>query len=184
MENGGPRTQFRIPPSRPSKSVFTTWPYAPKPGWVLRKAQFLIEHSSLPIFEFDKTLFKEPRGLIWPVLLIENLSGRDVSLCGMAFMQLGPCGFRLGRQNIAAMPGRQLKKPGCHAILQSRNNVFWELTNQSLLHLSFQPIFLPRMAVVSIPTNRSSGLALPARSVSRVDSLRPRIEVGSVLCSR
>lgn len=42
--------------------------------------------------------------------------------------------------------------------LGSLNNVFWELTNQFLLHPSFQPIPLPRMAVVSIHTAAVQGL--------------------------
>lgn len=48
----------------------------------------------------------------------------------MVSTDLGRRGFRLGEQDIAACEAITLKKLGCHAILQSRNNVFKELTSQ------------------------------------------------------
>lgn len=52
----------------------------------------------------------------------------------------------LVEEDIADMTSRQLKKLGCHAILQSRNNVFQELTSQSV-----SPLFLSNSEPASEP---------------------------------
>ena len=82
-------------------------------------------------------------------------------------------------------PSQALDKKQCRkSFLASANNVFWELTSQFSCippaSCRTEPVPVTRTAVLPIPKDRSSWLALPTRSVSRINCFRPCVKVCSV----